>query len=1052
MKHTYSPLTSWLRWLCLCLLLALPGLGFAQTVSLTPNDASNPQDFGNVQLGSVSSSKSYTVNGSGLADEITIAIPTRFEGSTNNLTFGQTSITLTPDAGGTIANTIIYVRFKPTATGVINRNFSAPTQDASGNSVVVTSTPSPIKLTGNGTPGPPAITVNPNALGFDNQIINTTSGAMSTTVTGTSLEADITVMAPTDFLVSIDGNTYGTTATLVRNNGSVNTTLFVKFQPTKAQGYVSRVMLTSTTASTNLSVSGTGVAPTPVLNVSSNALTDFGTVVVGASSTTIKSFTINGQNLAGNVTITPPTGFRIRMGTDLFSTNPIVLAPTNGSIASTTIDVRFTPVDAKQYSDNIVASTPNGGGSVTQNVAVSGTGDPAPTTPTIVTSPGALSFGTVTSSGSAGTLQFDISGTNLSEGIVLTPTKNTIQFRNASAGGTFSSNPLTLAQTNGVVATQTIEVRLVATIPQGAYNEQLTATSGSLSSPVSISATNNSGAISDISVVNPNNNDFTFATRPTTASASQSFRVAGTNLLQNLTVAPNGENAGYFQVSSDNINFVSSLTFVPDANGNVAQQTVYVRFVPGNNALTVNANIRSSSSPAPITDVSVTGISQPTLRLSRAIPSFPTNIVKGTVSASATVRLDGFLLGSDVAIRFPADVSDRNPAQTPQFEFSLDGGTTYTSTGSVTPDPTTGNFSQLLQVRFAPVRVGNAAQEMQFKNPSIKDGNFNALDSGFGQASGFAIATEPTVQSTATINRASGGASATITFNLASPPAGKAYGQNRLVIASTTYSKLPTNLFPLDKQNFNPGSTDANGAYIFGTGTATEASTNTYVVFSGASSTFTVTNLDPNTQYYFYAFEFNNDAVLNAENYLVPNNQPLMPLPVELVSFTAQLRNKQVNLNWVTASEKNSRSFEVQRSSNGQTFATVLTKDAQGNTSARTTYDAVDRQPLPGVSYYRLKQIDNDGKVAYSPTVSVQSDGLVDISIYPNPTSGKVTITLPAALAASAPRVRISDLMGRVVQELSLPASGEIDLGALPVGTYLLNVGGQQVRSRVVKY
>ncbi|WP_162550347.1 T9SS type A sorting domain-containing protein [Hymenobacter nivis] len=204
--------------------------------------------------------------------------------------------------------------------------------------------------------------------------------------------------------------------------------------------------------------------------------------------------------------------------------------------------------------------------------------------------------------------------------------------------------------------------------------------------------------------------------------------------------------------------------------------------------------------------------------------------------------------------------------------------------------------------------------------------------------------------------------------------------------------------------------------------------------------------------YYFYSFEYNSDRLAGAENYLVPNNQPLAPLPVELVSFTAQLRNKQVNLNWVTASEKNSRSFDVQRSSNGQTFATVLTKSAQGNSSARTTYDAVDRQPLPGLSYYRLKQIDNDGTVAYSPVVSVQSDGAVDISIYPNPTSGKVTITLPAALAASAPRVRISDLMGRVVQEVSLPASGEIDLGALPAGTYLLNVGGQQVRSRVVKY
>jgi hypothetical protein len=1049
MKHSYSPLTSWLRWLCLCLLLALPGLGFAQTVSLTPNTAGNPQDFGSVPVGTVSASKAYTLSGSGLVSNLVVNIPDQFEASVNNTSFGSAPIMFAP-SGGSVPATIIYVRFKPTTVASVSKSIRATTDDADGEPV--NSTPS-VKLIGTGVAGTPTITVNPTALGFNNQIINTTSSAMLVAVTGTSLTADIAVMAPADFLVSSDGNTYAATATLAQNNGSVNATLFVKFQPTKAQGYVSNVALTSATASQSISVSGTGVAPTPVLNVSPASLVDFGSVVVGNSSTIIESFTIDGQNLSGNVTITPPTGFRIRMGTDLFSTSPIVLTPTNGSIASTTVDVRFTPVTAQQYNSNVVASTPNGSGSITQKVAVSGTGTPAPTTPTIIVNPGALSFGTVTSSGSASTLSFDVSGTNLNEDIVLTPTKSTIQFRNASAGGSFSSNSITLARTNGTVATQTIEVRLVATIPQGAYNEQLTATSGTLSSPVSISATNNSGAISDISVVNPNNNEFTFATRPTTESASQSFRVAGTNLLQNLTVAPNGDNAGYFQVSSDNVNFVSSLTFAPDANGNVSQKTVYVRFVPGNNSVTVNANIRSSSSPAPITDVSVTGISQPTIRLNRAIPSFPTNVVKGTTSASATVRLDGFLLGSNVAIRFPADVSDRNPAQTPQFEFSLDGGTTYVNTGSVVPDPVTGNFSQLLQVRFAPVRVGNAAQEMQFSSQSIyNDTNYHALTSGFGQASGFAIATEPTVQSTATIARAEGSSNATITFNLSSPPAGKAYGQNRLVIASTTYVQLPTSLFPLDKQNFNPGTTDSNGAYQFGTGTATEASSNTYVVFSGASNIFSVTNLDPSQQYYFYAFEYNNDAVLNAENYLVPNNQPLLPLPVELVSFTAQLRNKQVNLNWVTASEKNSRSFEVQRSSNGQTFTTVLTKAAQGNTSARTTYDAVDRQPLPGLSYYRLKQIDNDGKVAYSPVVSVQSDGLVDISIYPNPTAGKVTISLPAALAASAPLVRISDLMGRVVKEVSLPASGEVDLGALPTGTYLLNVGGQQVRSRVVKY
>ncbi|WP_082773732.1 T9SS type A sorting domain-containing protein [Hymenobacter sp. PAMC 26628] len=1056
MKHPYSPLTSWLRWLCLCFLLAMPGLGMAQTVTLTPNTAGDPQDFGSVSIGTMSTSKAYTVSGSGVPTNgsISVGIPNMFEGSIDNNTFSPSAIVLTPDAGGNVPNTAIYLRFKPTTTGAQPRTFRASIYDINGDLVTRTSG---IALTGTGTPGSPTITVNPNALqSFGSQATNTSSSAKTVAVTGSSLTADITVAAPAGFLVSSDNTTYATTATLAQTGGTVNATLYVKFRPTAAGAYANDITLSSTNATNQtVSVSGTGVLPTPVLTVSSTTLNDFGSVVVGNTSANTYSFTVSGQDLQGNLTVTPPTGFRIRTGSNVFSTNAIVLTPTSGTLANTSIDVRFTPVAVQVYNAAVAVATPNGSGSVTQSVAVSGTGTAAPASATINVTPGAINFGTVTNSGSPNTLSFEVSGTNLTNDIVLTPSQTTILFRNVTAGGSFSSDPLTLVSTSGTVATQTIEVKLVPTVPTGNYTEVINLVSGTTAtSSVSVMATNTSGRISDLSVSNPNNYSFTFATRPNSISLSQSFRVSGTNLVQDLTVAPSGPDAGYFQISTDNTNFVSSLTFARDANGNVPQQTVYVRFVPGNNALTVNAIIRSSSAPAPNGDVSVTGISQPTIRLSQVLQAFPNNVVVGTTTDPKPIRLEGFLLGGNVDYHVPNDTSDptRNPSGTPQFEFSLDNGATYITSTTVTPDATTGNFSQDLLVRFRPVRVGNAAQELEFRNPSFSNGQYFVLPSGNGRVSGFAIATEPSQQSTAIIYRNPGSTNATVQFRLANPDPGKAFGQNRLVIVTPYYDMLPVNLFPQDKQNFDPGTTDANGAYQFGTGTAIEAATNTYVVFSGASGSFTMTNLDPTATYKVYAFEYNNDGVLAAENYLVPNNQPLAPLPVELLSFTAQLRNKQVNLNWVTASEKNSRSFDVQRSSNGQTFTTVLTKAAQGNTSARTTYDAVDRQPLPGVSYYRLKQIDIDGKVAYSPTLSVQNDGAVDITIYPNPTAGKVTITLPAALAASAPRVRISDLMGRVVQEVSLPASGEIDLAGLPVGTYLLNVGGQQVRSRVVKY
>ncbi|WP_167856233.1 T9SS type A sorting domain-containing protein [Hymenobacter metallicola] len=747
---------------------------------------------------------------------------------------------------------------------------------------------------------------------------------------------------------------------------------------------------------------------------------------------------MSGQNLQGPVTITPPTGFRIRIGSNFFSTGAITLNPAaDGSLASTQIDVRFSPTAVQTYASDITVASTN---ATTQLVRVTGEGTPSSGSPVVAVNPGAINFGTVTSSGGTSTRSFEVSGTDLTAGIVLTPSISNIQIRNASAGGTFSSAPLTINPVNGTVASQIIEVRLVALVAAGNFNERIDVTStGAQPTLVSVTATNTSGAISDISVSNPNGNEFTFVTRPTTQSVSQSYLVAGTNLIDPLIVEPIGPNAGYFQVSADNVNFVSRLSFTPDGQGNVTQRPIYVRFVPGVNAVTVSANIRNSSAPAPDFDVSVTGISEPTIRLDRGIGAFPDNIVKGTQSSPTSVRLDGFLLAGDVTLRFPPDANDptRNPTQIPQFEFSLDNGVTYVKSASITPDGE-GNFTRNVLVRYAPTRVGNAAQELQFSNASFFNGNFFALTSGFGRTSGFSIATEPTVQSTASIVR--NGSSATITFNLSNPPAGTSYGQNRLVIASSTYQQLPASLFPRDKQNFNPGTT-VNGAYQFGSGTAIEASTNTYVVFSAASDNFTVSNLDPNLTYYFFAFEFNNDGVLNAENYRVPNNEPQNPLPVELVSFTAKMRDNSVVLNWATASENNNRGFEVQRSADAKNFTTVLYKEGAGNATTRTSYEAVDTKPLAGVSYYRLKQIDNDGTVSYSKAVVVKAK-LTDVSVYPNPTKGSdvVTIALPSG-STEGMAVRITDLTGRLIREARLGSQGELNVRDLEAGTYIVVVG-----------
>lgn len=241
----------------------------AQTFDLTSNPAGASQDFGSVKVGATSIANAYILNGTGFVNNVTLNIPAQFEGSIDNVTF-KSSLSVTP-VSGAITNQPVYLRFKPTLVGPVSDFFDASTRTANGRLV---SSPTSFNVTGTGAPGPPTITVNPAALGFGNQITNTTSSPMSVTVTGTSLTADITVSAPTDFLVSSDGLTYGATATLAQTNGSVSATLRVEFSPKSIQGYVSTVSLVSGSgsgmATQTVSVSGVGIAPTPVLNVSPN--------------------------------------------------------------------------------------------------------------------------------------------------------------------------------------------------------------------------------------------------------------------------------------------------------------------------------------------------------------------------------------------------------------------------------------------------------------------------------------------------------------------------------------------------------------------------------------------------------------------------------------------------------------------------------------------------------------------------------------------------------------------------------------------------------------
>ena len=158
-------------------------------------------------------------------------------------------------------------------------------------------------------------------------------------------------------------------------------------------------------------------------------------------------------------------------------------------------------------------------------------------------------------------------------------------------------------------------------------------------------------------------------------------------------------------------------------------------------------------------------------------------------------------------------------------------------------------------------------------------------------------------------------------------------------------------------------------------------------------------------------------------------------LPVELTRFGAAAEGSGVRLAWATASEKNSAAFEVQRSADGETYQVVGKVAAQGTSTSQHEYDFRDARPLAGLTYYRLRQIDNDGSSAYSPVATVRARAGAETLAYPNPTTGLVV--LPAV--AGPARYRLLDAVGRPVLQ-GEAAGGPLDLGPLPRGTFWLEL------------
>ena len=157
-------------------------------------------------------------------------------------------------------------------------------------------------------------------------------------------------------------------------------------------------------------------------------------------------------------------------------------------------------------------------------------------------------------------------------------------------------------------------------------------------------------------------------------------------------------------------------------------------------------------------------------------------------------------------------------------------------------------------------------------------------------------------------------------------------------------------------------------------------------------------------------------------------------LPVTLSDFRAIKQNNAASLQWFTNMEQNSQSFIIERSADGKNFTAIGSVRAAGNSNSRKAYSYDDAAPLKGNNYYRLKQVDLDGKSAYSEIRTLNFATASKLTWYTQ--GNNAVVQLPGG---KNEQYAVTDMNGATTMQGRLE-NGKMIFAGKPAGVYNVRV------------